>query len=70
MTEALTNAEVEDVRRDLEHLGFRVCYGSGGEWADADIWLDPTTSRYAALTPEAAQFMDAIAGLYLASPTL
>jgi hypothetical protein len=60
MTEALTRAEVEDVGRDLKHLGFRVVYGSSGSWADADIWLDPDTSRYFALTREAAQFMCAI----------
>jgi len=60
MTEVLTKAEVEDCGRDLERLGFRVVYGSDGAWTDADIWLDTTTSRYAALTWQAETFMETI----------
>jgi len=60
MTEALSRAEVEAAGRVLERLGFRVVTGSGGSWTDADIWLDPDTSRYAALTREAEWFMAAI----------
>jgi hypothetical protein len=60
VTEMLTKTEVEDCGRVLEQLGFRVVTGSGGSWADADIWLDLDASRYAALTWEAEQFMRAI----------
>jgi hypothetical protein len=61
MTELVTAAEMEEAGRDLEDLGFRVVTGSGGSWADADIWLDPIASRYVALTREAAMLMHTIA---------
>jgi hypothetical protein len=60
VTELMTAAEVEEVGRDLVHLGFRVVTGSGGSWAAADFWLDPVASRYVALTPEASMLMHTI----------